>query len=77
MFTTVIGSYPRRFAELGEEAIIQSVNDQREAGIDLVSDGQTRFDMIEYFARAISGYSFGKSSYVEGKIGKGDPSVFV
>jgi len=57
MFTTVIGSYPLSYSELGKEAIIQSVKDQLEAGIDLVSDGQTRYDMVEYFARAISGYS--------------------
>jgi 5-methyltetrahydropteroyltriglutamate--homocysteine methyltransferase len=74
--TTVIGSYPRRYEELGAEAVLQSVNDQLEAGIDLVSDGQTRYDMIEYFARAITGYTFTKGSAIEGKIGRGDPALF-
>ena len=77
MFTTVIGSYPLRYSELGKEAIIQSVKDQLEAGLDLVSDGQTRYDMTEYFARAISGYSYSGESSIEGKIGQGDPSVFL
>ncbi len=77
MLCTVIGSYPLRYSELGKEAITQSVKDQLEAGIDLVSDGQTRYDMIEYFARAISGYSYSKQGEIQGKIGQGDPSVFV
>lgn len=77
MFTTVIGSYPLRYSELGKEAIIQSVKDQLEAGVTLVSDGQTRYDMIEYFARAISGYSYSKGSTIAGKIGKGAPSIFL
>ena len=33
--------------------------------------------MIEYFARAISGYSYAKGSTIEGKIGQGNPSVFL
>jgi 5-methyltetrahydropteroyltriglutamate--homocysteine methyltransferase len=77
MFNTVIGSYPLRYAELGKDAVIQSVKDQLAAGIDLVSDGQTRYDMIEYFARAISGYSYSAKSTIDGKIGRGDPSVFL
>jgi len=77
MFTTVIGSYPLRYSELGKEAITLSVKDQLEAGIDLASDGQTRYDMIEYFARAIPGYSYIRGSAIEGKIGQGDPSIFL
>jgi 5-methyltetrahydropteroyltriglutamate--homocysteine methyltransferase len=77
MFTTVIGSYPLKYDQLGDDAILKSVQDQLDAGIDLVSDGQTRFDMIEYFARAIEGYSFDTKSYINGKIGQGMPDSFV
>ncbi len=80
MLTTVIGSYPLSYAELGRDAIAGSVKDQLDAGIQLVTDGQTRYDMIEYFARAIEGYSYdaGSSrSFIKGKIGKGDPGVFL
>ncbi len=77
MFTTVIGSYPLSFDVLGKEAILQSVTDQLEAGIDLVSDGQTRYDMIGYFARAIDGYVFDTKSSITQKIGHGHPDLFV
>lgn len=78
MFTTVIGSYPLNYAELGRDTILRAVEDQLAAGIELVSDGQTRYDMIEYFARIIEGYSFdrGKSS-IHGKIGRGKAEVLV
>jgi 5-methyltetrahydropteroyltriglutamate--homocysteine methyltransferase len=77
MFTTVIGSHPLKYDQLGEDAILQSVQDQLDAGINLVSDGQTRFDMIEYFARAIEGYTFDAKSYINGKIGRGIPDLFI
>jgi 5-methyltetrahydropteroyltriglutamate--homocysteine methyltransferase len=77
MLTTVIGSYPLEYAQLGKDAVLQSVQDQLNAGIDLVSDGQTRFDMIEYFARFIEGYTFDGKSYIKGKIGKGTPDVLL
>lgn len=77
MLTTVIGSYPLRYEELGPDAIKQSVDDQLTAGVDLVTDGQTRYDMIEYFARAIEGYHFDGKSRVTDKIGRGDPSQLV
>jgi 5-methyltetrahydropteroyltriglutamate--homocysteine methyltransferase len=77
MFTTVIGSYPLKYDKLGKDAILQSVQDQLDAGIDLVSDGQTRFDMIQYFARTIEGYSFDAKSFINGKIGRGIPDIFV
>jgi 5-methyltetrahydropteroyltriglutamate--homocysteine methyltransferase len=77
MFTTVIGSYPLKYDQLKDDAILQSVQDQLDAGIDLVSDGQTRFDMIEYFARAIEGYTFDTKSFINGKIGRGMPDLFV
>jgi 5-methyltetrahydropteroyltriglutamate--homocysteine methyltransferase len=77
MFTTVIGSYPLKYNKLGKDAVLQSVQDQLDAGIDVVSDGQTRFDMIEYFARAIEGYTFDNKSYITGKIGKGNPDILL
>ncbi|MDP3623258.1 MAG: methionine synthase [Methanobacteriaceae archaeon] len=71
MLTTVVGSYPappQPPKSLGEKlsnfigsydlykpAIALAVSDQITAGVDLVSDGQVRGDMIEIFARAIPG----------------------
>jgi 5-methyltetrahydropteroyltriglutamate--homocysteine methyltransferase len=77
MLTTVIGSYPLKYDELGRDAILQSVDDQVRAGVDLVSDGQTRYDMIEYFARAIDGYSFDGASAIVDRIGRGHADMFV
>ncbi len=77
MLTTVIGSYPLKYSELGADAIRQAVGDQLQAGIELVTDGQTRYDMIEYFARAIEGYSYDEKSVITGKIGRGKPDEFV
>lgn len=77
MFTTVLGSYPLSYNELGKDAIIRSVSDQIDAGIQLVSDGQTRYDMVEYFARAIEGYCHAAKSFINGKIGRGSPEIFL
>lgn len=71
MLTTVVGSYPaypqppNSFAEklsnlIGgydeyKPAIALAVSDQIKAGVDLISDGQVRGDMIEIFARSIPG----------------------
>lgn len=77
MLTSVIGSYPLKYSELGADAIRMSVQDQIDAGVDLVTDGQTRYDMIEYFARAIEGYSYEGKSVITGKIGHGRPEEFV
>lgn len=50
LLTTVIGSFPRR-EDLGfRENILLAVEAQIKAGINLISDGQTRADMITYFA---------------------------
>ena len=77
MLTTVIGSYPLSYDKLGKDAIVKSVKDQLDAGIQLVSDGQTRYDMVEYFARAIEGYAYDTKSHINGKIGKGNPEIFL
>jgi len=77
MFTTVLGSYPLSYDELGKDAIVRSVSDQIDAGIQLVSDGQTRYDMIGYFATSIEGYSYEAKSFISGKVGKGRPEIFL
>jgi len=77
MFTTVIGSYPLRYDKLGQDALVQAVQDQLAAGIDLVSDGQTRYDMIGYAARFIEGYSYDPKSQIIGKIGKGNADILL
>ena len=77
MFTTVIGSHPLKYDEMGKEAIIRSVRDQIDAGIQLASDGQTRYNMVEYFAKVIEGYSYESSSFITGRIGRGTPDIFL
>ena len=77
MFTTVIGSYPFNYQDFGREAITMAVRDQLDAGIYLVSDGQTRYGMVEYFARAIEGYSPDNGSKITGKIGRGESAELV
>lgn len=75
---TVIGSYPIDFDKIGLVAIREAVNDQLKAGIDLVTDGQTRTDMISYFAKSIDGFRSGKDKprLVE-KIGEAHPTVIL
>lgn len=66
MITTVVGSYPvlprRNLKDLllgkfdpYKNAIEQAVLDQISAGIDWISDGQVRADMIRIFAEKIEG----------------------
>ncbi|MEM3586178.1 MAG: hypothetical protein QXO71_02555 [Candidatus Jordarchaeaceae archaeon] len=50
LLTTVIGSFPRREDLDFRENILLAVESQIKAGINLISDGQTRADMITYFA---------------------------
>ncbi|MBC7120385.1 MAG: hypothetical protein H5T33_02210 [Candidatus Methanosuratus sp.] len=52
--TTVIGSHP--VTGSGIDAIECAVRDQIGAGIDIISDGQTRKDMVAYFADHIPGF---------------------
>jgi 5-methyltetrahydropteroyltriglutamate--homocysteine methyltransferase len=67
--TTVIGSFPVRLdggkyakeyfdsaePEAASDAIRQAVRMQVDAGVDIVSDGQTRGDFVKIFARNFSG----------------------
>jgi len=61
LLTTVIGSYPSKPVNgdfLG--AIKKAVDDQLEAGVDLISDGQVRYDMVTYFTTHIPGFTVKK-----------------
>lgn len=65
--TTVIGSHPVVGEGLG--AVETAVKDQIEAGIDIISDGQTRTDMVSYYADHIPGFKVeGGRCYIVGKI---------
>lgn len=55
MHTTVIGSYPLDYDKLGSEAIRQSVEDQISAGVEIVSDGQTRSDILSVYESVLQG----------------------
>ncbi len=71
MLTTVVGSYPsfpRQPSSMGEKisnyigrydayksALELAVQDQVKAGVNLISDGQVRGNMLEMFAREIPG----------------------
>ncbi|MDD1776178.1 MAG: hypothetical protein LUP94_02365 [Candidatus Methanomethylicus sp.] len=52
--STVIGSHP--VVGEGKDAIKTAVEDMIEAGIDVISDGQTKTDMVGYFADHIPGF---------------------
>jgi len=85
MLTTVVGSYPAKMqkpesikeklrATLGsydsfQPAMEQAVKDQVNAGIDLISDGQVRGNMLEIFAGSIPGmYVEDNKPFINGKI---------
>ncbi|HLZ20867.1 MAG TPA: uroporphyrinogen decarboxylase family protein [Ktedonobacterales bacterium] len=55
LLTTVAGSYPSDGLP-PRRAIQRAVEDQIAAGVDLISDGQMRGDMIATFASRISGF---------------------
>ena len=55
ILTTVIGSYPTDGLD-PEAALRRAVADQIEAGVDLISDGQVRGDMVSCFVSHIPGY---------------------
>jgi 5-methyltetrahydropteroyltriglutamate--homocysteine methyltransferase len=58
LLTTVVGSYPVEGLPR-RRAIQRAVDDQLAAGIDLISDGQVRGDMISSFASHIPGFRLG------------------
>lgn len=55
LLTTVVGSYPSDGLP-PKRAIQRAVEDQIAAGIDVISDGQMRGDMISTFAERIPGF---------------------
>ena len=66
--TIVIGSYPYARME-PEDAIGRAVEEQITAGIDVISDGQVRADMVAIFAKGIPGYQLqGRKANVISKI---------
>lgn len=75
--TTTIGSLPR-FDDDIEAALAKAVEFQRASGLDLLSDGEQRTDMISYFAEAFQGLDVkGGFPVVTGRIGlKGPPGDF-
>lgn len=63
----MIGSYP--VVGEGIKAIEIAVKDQLEAGIEIISDGQTRKDMVTYFSDHIPGFRvLNEKSEIIGKI---------
>ncbi|HET9111750.1 MAG TPA: uroporphyrinogen decarboxylase family protein [Ktedonobacterales bacterium] len=54
LLTSVVGSYPTDGLPV-RRAIERAVEDQLVAGVDVISDGQPRGDMIEVFASRIPG----------------------
>ena len=78
MKTTVIGSYPLKYDELGSKAIEQAVEEQISAGINVVSDGQTRADMVSVYSGVLKGMEVRNGRMrIIGKISVGDVSKFV
>jgi len=87
--TTVIGSYPvtldgakyaKAYFEDGksnapEESIRQAVSKQVEAGIDIVSDGQTRGNFVNIFARNFRGALIQSRPIVIGELEYGKPAT--
>jgi len=70
--TTVVGSYPvvkgsglKTFFDPFKSAVETAVADQVNAGIDIISDGQVRNDMIQMFASRLPGI---KGQEVVGKV---------
>jgi len=84
MRTTVIGSYPLDYEELGPKAVERAVEEQIAAGVELVSDGQTRADMVSAYAGVLEGVelrsepgSNNKKLHIVGRVALKDPSMFV
>jgi 5-methyltetrahydropteroyltriglutamate--homocysteine methyltransferase len=82
MRTTVIGSHPLSHALLGAKAVVRSVEEQIAAGIAVVSDGQTRGDMISVYDGVLSGLEIrgqgaDQKMHIIGRIGPGDFSWMI
>jgi len=92
MISTVVGSYPVYMKEeisrkneilssLGAHdpckiAIQHAVESQLIAGIDIISDGQVRGEMVEIFAKNIPGFKIeGNTCFINSKISKHHKSI--
>jgi 5-methyltetrahydropteroyltriglutamate--homocysteine methyltransferase len=99
MLTTVVGSYPSRpreptsiiskFSILSgsydcyRPAVVHAVKKQVEAGIEIISDGQVRGNMVQIFARAVPGMAWEdgtskikkKISYLSNSVGANDLKI--
>jgi 5-methyltetrahydropteroyltriglutamate--homocysteine methyltransferase len=65
----VVGSFPSFNENDIESSILKIIDLQLKYGIDIISPGEQRYDMIAYFASIIPGLKYeGKKSYVTGKI---------
>ena len=65
----VVGSFPSFDETDIESSILKIIDLQLKYGIDIISPGEQRFDMIAYFAEILPGLKpMGSSSYVKGKI---------
>ncbi len=85
--TTVVGSFPvqvnrdrlvnsqRTGQDPFLEGIKEAVNAQTAAGIDIISDGQTRNDMIRIFTTKLSGIRMKGKPVVIGQIGFRGPII--
>lgn len=77
LLKTVIGSYPTPGLK-GLEAVRRAVEDQIQVGVELVSDGQTRKDMVSYFADHIPGFRIKEDKLnITDKISSPDDSPIV
>jgi len=77
LLTTTIGSIARLDPDL-HRSIDLAVQLQRESGMDVITDGEQRTDMVSYFAEAFEGLGVEDGSpVVLGRISlKGDPKDF-
>ena len=78
--TTVVGSYPAvpkvqslfNYCKTGQDPYVESIQEaveaQISAGIDIISDGQTRNDMIKLFAAKLSGIRMRQKPVVIGEL---------
>jgi len=75
---TVLGSFPRFDEKDIESSILKVVTLQLKYGIDIISPGEQRYDMIAYFSEALPGLKYeDKKSYITGKINPPeDPITF-
>ena len=92
MISTVVGSYPLfinkeksikdkilsvvGFYDSYQIAIQHAVESQLIAGVDIISDGQVRGDMVEIFTKSIPGFKIeGNTCFINSKITKPHKSI--